>query len=62
MHSLQVGIAESNPMSAEGAHQVQHLKWASLKLLLHLRSLHLFCISFTLKVGIIMVKGGVRSR
>ena len=32
---------------------MQHLKWASLELLLDLRSLHLFCTSFTLEMGLI---------
>ncbi len=40
-------------MSAEGAQKVQYLMWASLELLLDLRSLHLFCTSVTLDMGLI---------
>ncbi len=32
-----------------------HLKWTSLELLLDLKSLHLFCTSFTLEVHLIQI-------
>ncbi len=32
---------------------MQHLKWGSLELLLDVRSLHLFCTSFKLEMGLI---------